>query len=318
MMREHPTFAAAYLGGLKTLLEDGAEIEGVRDRHSVGSGFGDRTRPTIELLAHTFTVTDPQACLLAGGFRSPREAYIAGQWAWVMAGSEDADHISFYNARGHEFADSEGRLAGAFGARMRRSGGDQLGRSIERLRRDPSSRRAVITIADPGDGRSPSRDFPCALALQLLVRNGQLEAITNMRSQSALMVLPYDAALMMMVQLWAASRLGLEAGPHHWTANSFHVYADEVADAEALIGNPPSPRWLPVASSEDDRLGLLLTHEAELRRRVSTGTASAADLEIPPALAREDDLLGWVAAAISRHVISREVAVGRLGVLPRP
>lgn len=312
MTRWHQTFASAYLQGLEELLSAGAEVDGVRDRHSIGSHFGDENRLTIELLSHAFTVADPNACLLEEGSRRPREAYVAGQWLWVMSGSDDAEHISFYNPRGHEFADTEGRLGGAFGARMRRSGGDQLDRAVERLRRDPSSRRAVITIAEPSDGRVPSRDFPCALALQLLVRGGKLEAVTNMRSQSALMVLPYDAALMMMVQLWAAGELGLEAGPHHWTANSFHIYADEISVAEAILSDPPTFKRLPAARGGEDLLRSLFSYEADLRLAVINEGRTSGEIKVPPSLNRDDELLGWIATALRRHAERREESVGRL------
>jgi thymidylate synthase len=313
MRHWHQTFASAYLEGLEELLHAGGKVSGVRDRHSIGSQFGDENRLTIELLSHAFTVADPYACLLEGGTRRPREAYVAGQWLWVMSGSDDAEHISFYNPRGHEFADAEGRLGGAFGARMRRSGGDQLGRAIERLRRDPSSRRAVITIAEPSDGRVPSRDFPCALAVQLMIRGGKLEAITNMRSQSALTVLPYDAALMMMVQLWAAGELGLEAGPHHWTANSFHVYGDEVATAEAVLSDPPTFKRLPAAGGGGEALlRSLFSYESDLRRAVTTERRHSDEVKVPPALVRDDELLGWVAATLRRHAAQREESISRL------
>ena len=308
----HQTFASAYLEGLKELLHAGAKVDGIRDRHSIGSNFGDENRPTVELLSYAFTVADPYACLLDGGSRKPREAYLAGQWLWVMSGSDDAEHISFYNPRGYEFAD-EGRLGGAFGARMRRNGGDQLKRAIERLRRDPSSRRAVITIAEPTDGRIPSRDFPCAFALQLLIRKGKLEAITNMRSQSALMVLPYDAALMMMVQLWAAGELGLDAGRHHWTANSFHIYEDEVTAAEAVLSDPPTSRRLPPAGGGgEDLLRSLFSYESDLRLAVITERRHSDEVKLPPALDRDDELLGWIATALRRHAKRREESVSKL------
>lgn len=312
MKRWHQTFASAYLEGLEELLNAGARVDGVRDRHSIGSRFGDETRFTVELLSHAFTVADPYACLLEGTSRSPSEAFVAGQWLWVMSGSDDAGHISFYNPRGYEFADAEGRLGGAFGARMRRSGGDQLGRAIERLRRDPTSRRAVITIADPSDGRVPSRDFPCAFALQLLIRGEKLEAITNMRSQSALMVLPYDAALMMMMQIWAAGELGLQAGPHHWTANSFHIYSDEIVAAEAVLSNPPAFKRLPAAGGGEELIKVLFSYEADLQRAVLTERKQVCEVKVQPKLVDDEGLLGWVAAVLRRHAERREESVSSL------
>lgn len=299
---QHESFAGAYAAGLRAVLRDGREVAGVRDASSIGSGFGHDERATLELAPFHFRVRDPMRCLIDCRPRQPNMAYVVGQWIWVMAGSDELDRISYYNSRGRAFSDDGRRLPGAFGMRMRRSGGDQLERALDLLRRDPTSRRAIIMIAEPGDGRPPTRDWPCAVSFQLMVRDGALEAFTTMRSQSALMVLPYDAALFMTLHVWAAAVLGLPCGPHNWTASSFHVYADELELAEQVLADPPLARAL--ASRVDDpqeRLADLDAYECALRTAVTREHAPAGDVPLPASLADEDELHGAFAAVLRAY-----------------
>ncbi|HEY6763122.1 MAG TPA: thymidylate synthase [Baekduia sp.] len=306
---QHDTFAAAYTAGLRALLAEGREVPGVNDGSSVGSQFGHATRATVELAPYTFTVCDPAACLLRSDLRQPSTAYIAGQWLWVMAGSDDLDRISFYNSRGRAFSEDGRRLSGAFGARMRRSAGDQLSRALDQLRADPASRRATIVFADPADSRQPTRDFPCALALQLLVRDGRLEVVTTMRSQSALMVLPYDAALFMGLHVWAAAALGIPAGPHHWVANSFHVYEDELELARRMADAPPAPARMPSrVANPEPTLQALEAYERQLRTVALSGSGRVGDVPLPSALIDATEFHGALAAVLQDHAAARAAA----------
>ena len=224
-------FSEGYVATLTELLRSGEAVAGVVDATSVGSAFGAERRSTLELRPYGFRVTDPSICFLADHTRQPNLVYAVAQWLWVMSGSDDVEAIAFYNDRARAFSDDGVRLPSAFGARMRRPV-DQLQAALDLLRADPTSRRALIAISRSDDLAQARRDHACAQSLQLFVRDGKLEAITIMRSQSALMVFPYDAAMFMTLQFWAAAVLGIGCGPHSWIANSMHIYEDEVPLAE--------------------------------------------------------------------------------------
>lgn len=262
-----PTFenlATAYLATLNDLVEDGDLVSSVLDPTSVGSMFGQSERPTLELQSYGFRVEDPSACLLHSRTRQPDLTFAMGQWLWAMRGSDDLEEIAFYNGRGRAFSDDGQRLNAACGARMR-SEGDQLEGALSLLRNDPTSRRALIVLARGGDLLNRTRDHSCAVSLHFLLRGGRLEAITTMRSQSALMVLPYDAALFMAVHAWAAASLGVPCGPHTWHASSMHLYEDEVSLAQRLLDDPPDAVRLPTISRPRPSLERLQALERELR-----------------------------------------------------
>jgi hypothetical protein len=278
-LRDSETFADAYVAGLTAILADGERVSAVVDPLSVGSSFGERARPTRELRPFGFRVLNPRACLLRCSARQPDLGFIVGQWLWVMRGSAELEPIAFYNDAARRFSEDGKQLSGAFGARMRKRGGDQLSSAVGLLRRDPATRRALVLFADTADATAPNRDQPCAISLHLLMRAGRLEAITTMRSQSALMVLPYDAALFMAIHIWVAACLGVEPGPHVWLAHSFHIYEDELELARSVLATQVSPACLPHARDPEDALPRLLSFEQRLRLATESSARSAvADL----------------------------------------
>lgn len=221
-------------------------------------------KTTLELRPYALTVNDPADCLILSAVRQPSIVYAVAQWLWVMRGSDDVEEIGFYNDRAKAFSNDGLRLAGAFGARMRRPR-DQLRASLELLQRDPATRRALIVISRPDDLIEPTRDHACAESLHLFLRAGRLEAITTMRSQSALMVFPYDAALFMTIHVWAAAALGVPCGPHTWLANSMHLYEDEIDLAHAVLTEPLSSVRLPPVTDADASIANLQQIEMNLR-----------------------------------------------------
>lgn len=256
--------ADAYSASLIALLEAGTRVAPVTDVLSVGSEFGHASRGSLELTGHAFRVSDPRECLLLCPPRQPSLPFVVGQWLWAMSGTDSLDQIVYYNSSGKLFSDDGQVLRAAVGRRMR-GGVDQLDAAIQRLRADPTTRRAIIMLADPSDVGTNSRDQPCAMALHFLIRRGRLECFTSMRSQSALMVLPYDAALFMMLHTWVAAMLHLPVGPHTWSATSFHVYEDEIPLTTKVIESRVSPVSLPDLVDPEGEVEDLLVVEQRLR-----------------------------------------------------
>jgi thymidylate synthase len=218
-------------------------------------------RPFREVFGASVVVEDPAACLVTSSARPVREGWIYAQWLRLLDGSDDPVDFRPYQQRAHEFADGTGRLRGAFGYRLRVESGDQLQAAIELLRHDPSTRRAFLSIARATDVLDRPRDFPCAAAVHLRLRGNKLLAMTTMRSQSALLLFPYDGALFCLLQLWVAAALGVEPGPHRFSFGSLHVYADELPRAEAFVGEEPTVARVSPMTSPDEALERLLRWE---------------------------------------------------------
>ena len=226
----------AFVAVLGELVSHGATTERITDTTSVGSRFGASPRATTELLAAGFSIANPRARWISSERRGLNRVFAVANTIWTFSGSDAAEDIVPYNARGADFA-RDGVLEGAVGGRIFGSMvGDQIATAIESLRRHKSSRRAVVHVLSPQDLVTPPLDTPCTISLQYIVREGRLDTITSMRSQSAALLLPYDVFLFSMLQEVVANELGVGLGTYHHFCGSLHYYDDEARLVQDILG----------------------------------------------------------------------------------
>lgn len=100
---------------------------------------------------------------------------------------------------------------------------DQIGFVIDELRRNPSSRRAVMVIRDKIVDMY-SDDPACWNLAQYFIRNGKLDCQIIFRSNDACKATFMNAFALIMLQKKIADELGVEVGTYTHRANSFHCY----------------------------------------------------------------------------------------------
>jgi len=94
---------------------------------------------------------------------------------------------------------------------------------IEDLKRNPSSRRAVMLVRDNSFDMG-SDDPACLQHIQYFVRKGKLDCEILFRSNDACKATFMNAFALIMLQQMIAKELGLEVGTYTHRANSFHCY----------------------------------------------------------------------------------------------
>jgi thymidylate synthase len=248
------SLATAYIDGLSKV-GFGAAVPSVTDPYSKASDFGTADRPSREMIAHQFIVTDPNACLMNVESVPIHLPYSFALLAWTLDGRSDAETLAYYRPAATAYSDDGFTLSGAFGSRLLTgsTATNQLARITNRLREDPASRRTWAAIINGDDNLGNSREYPCAAGVQLFLRDGALHFLTVMRAQQALTVLPYDAFLFMAIQLVLANELGVRPGHYHHFAGTFHIYESELEVAAAVVRQGASPLRLPgieLAASE--------------------------------------------------------------------
>lgn len=279
-MKSFESFGAAYAQVISDILSHGEKVSGVTSPTSIGSGFGTRDRPFIEIQGGGFRLLNPRTRWLDGGSRQANPAFAAANFIFTLAGGHELEMISAYNARGAQFAEDSSRFEAAFGARLF-SPGHQLAYAARKLKNDRMSRRATALIYDPGDTLLDRRDTPCAIALQFMIRNDRLDTVCFMRSQSAVMVMPYDVFLFTMIQEWMAVELGVELGSYTHVAASLHLYEEEAKLAENVLelGRPSSGRMPPMLTAGPSVAVSLIDLERSLRL-VGTEPSSGSHLDL--------------------------------------
>lgn len=205
---------------------------------------------TIELLHNTMVVDMTYPVLLEPA-RKLNYRFMAAEAYWILSGDDKLANIAPYNSRITQFSDDGVVFAGAYGPRYV----DQRQYVIDTLFRDPGSRQATITIWQPNP--APSKDIPCTVALNFMIRGGRLYLHVFMRSSDAWLGVPYDVFNFTMMACDIAAMLNttrdepIVPGVLFLTMASSHLYAANLDAAiqqqiTALPGRDPGLDGLPL------------------------------------------------------------------------
>jgi thymidylate synthase len=198
--------------------------------------------------------------------------FAAAEPAWILRGDNRLASIAPYARHLTNFSDDGLRLSGAYGPKVV----DQVPYVVRVLSEDPQSRQAVMTLWRERPG--PSRDVPCTIALQFVVRDQALHCVATMRSSDAWLGICYDIVAFSCVS--AAVAIALRSrhrdlvhrlGTLVLTAGSQHLYALDWDLARSCADCPvDEPDVAPLELDEFTSEGDLVWHLECL----SNGTAS--------------------------------------------
>ena len=225
-----------YLELLRRVLDGGAEK---RDRTGTGthSLFGEQLR---------FDLADgfPLVTTKKVHVRS-----VVVELLWFVRGDTN---VRWLQERGvtiwDEWADGNGDLGPVYGRQWRAwplpDGGvvDQLQGVIEQIRRDPDSRRHVVSAWNPGD--LPRMALaPCHALFQFYVAEGRLSCQLYQRSADLFLGVPFNIASYALLTHMVAHVTELEPGELVLTFGDAHLYANHVEQAREQLTR--TPRALP-------------------------------------------------------------------------
>lgn len=177
-----------------------------------------------------------------------------GELLWYLEGSNKLEFIEPYIAKYAKDA-VKGKLRGAYGPRIREMRGkiNQWENVVKLLRKDSTSKRAVIQLFDAGDIVRRYREVPCTTTMQFLLRDDRLNMSVTMRSNDAYWGTPHDVFCFTMLQELLARQLGCELGQYFHYVGSMHVYEKYIEDVknyveegwQRTIEMPPMPQGDP-------------------------------------------------------------------------
>jgi thymidylate synthase len=129
------------------------------------------------------------------------------------------------------YAEPDNRFHGAYGRRI----GTQVTNVITKLRNDPETRQAVITLWDPAlDNQPQKKDYPCTISLAFELHGGKLAMTTFMRSNDVWRGLPYDMFQFTQLQASIANALKIRCGFYRHIALSLHAYEEDWPSLEQV------------------------------------------------------------------------------------
>lgn len=199
---------------------------------------GETVNNTKELRNVTIRLDDITQNIV--GIRDISPSYLLGEWLWYFSGRNSMKFISTFGSMWSKLSDDGKTNNSAYGYRMKYEFGfDQIEKVIELLKKDTFSRRAVINLNVPNENVITTKDEPCTIALQYLIRDGKLHCTAIMRSNDIWYGFPYDVAFFTELQIYIADRLGIKYGPYTHFVVSMHAYEKDFDKIRRVIYDTP-------------------------------------------------------------------------------
>lgn len=156
---------------------------------------------------------------------------------WILSGDNRVETIRDAAPSIEHFSDNGHVFQGAYGPKVT----EQLRYVCETLIKDKHSRQAVISIWR--ENPRASRDIPCTLSLQFLIRDEEIHCVATMRSSDVWLGLPYDifnfTCITKWIQLFINNHDSTEFGPELGTLTinigSSHLYAKNYESANNVL-----------------------------------------------------------------------------------
>lgn len=169
----------------------------------------------------------PMERILWDGLRDCNPFFHFFESLWMLAGRNDVAFPTRYNQRFSVYSDDKVTFHGAYGHRWRVAFGiDQIQEIINHLRKEPTSRRAVMQIWDAKmDLNRDGLDLPCNCTVKFDIRHGNLNMIVFNRSNDVLFgAYGANAVHFSVLHEYMATRLGVVVGNYHQISSNYHVY----------------------------------------------------------------------------------------------
>lgn len=180
---------------------------------------------TLELLSASFVADEPTI------FGTVNEDYVNREIAWYKSMSLNVNDIpppvpAIWKA----VATPEGLINSNYGYLVySHDNGYQYANVLEELRKNPNSRRAIMIYTRPSIwyeyNKNGMSDFICTNTVQYVIRNGEVHAIVQLRSNDVVFGYKNDRAWQQYMLDQVSSNLCLKSGKLYWNVGSLHVYA---------------------------------------------------------------------------------------------
>jgi thymidylate synthase len=225
-----------YLDLIERVLADGVEK-------------GDRTGTgTLSVFGHQMRFD------LRGGFpllttKKVHLKSIIHELLWFLAGDTNVKYLNDHGVTiWDEWADERGELGPVYGRQWRSwpapdgSTIDQIANVVAMIRRNPDSRRLIVSAWNPAEVDSMALP-PCHCLFQFYVARGRLSCQLYQRSADVFLGVPFNIASYALLTMMVAQVTKLEPGEFVHSFGDAHLYLNHLEQARLQLSR--SPRALP-------------------------------------------------------------------------
>jgi len=223
-----------YLDLMERVLSEGVEK---RDRTGVGtrSIFGHQMR--FDLNAGFPLLTTKKLHVKS----------IIYELLWFLRGDTNIKYLDDHGVHiWDEWADANGDLGPVYGRQWRSwptpDGGsiDQMANAVAEIRRNPDSRRLIVTAWNPAENDLMALS-PCHCLFQFNVAAGALSCQLYQRSADVFLGVPFNIASYALLTLMVAQVTGLKPGAFIHSFGDTHLYLNHLEQARLQLARSPRP-----------------------------------------------------------------------------
>jgi thymidylate synthase len=223
-----------YLDLMERVLSEGVEK---RDRTGVGtrSIFGHQLR---------FDLTNGFPLVTTKKLHVKSIIY---ELLWFLRGDTNVKYLDHHGVTTwDDWADENGDLGPVYGRQWRSwptpDGGsiDQMAGIVDEIRRNPNSRRLIVTAWNPGENERMALS-PCHCLFQFYVADGALSCQLYQRSADVFLGVPFNIASYALLTQMVAQVTGLKPGAFIHSFGDTHLYLNHLEQARLQLSRSPRP-----------------------------------------------------------------------------
>ena len=166
---------------------------------------------------------------------------------WFLAGDTNVRYLREHGVTiWDEWADANGNLGPIYGYQWRSWPApdgrhiDQLSDIVTQIRKNPDSRRLIVSAWNVGD--IPRMKLPpCHAFFQFYVAGGKLSCQLYQRSADIFLGVPFNIASYALLTHLIAQQTDLGVGDFVWTGGDCHLYLNHLDQVETQLARAPLP-----------------------------------------------------------------------------
>jgi len=166
---------------------------------------------------------------------------------WFLRGDTNVKYLDEHGVTiWDEWADDNGDLGPVYGRQWRSwptpDGGpiDQMTDVVAEIRRNPNSRRLIVTAWNPAENDLMALS-PCHCLFQFYVADGALSCQLYQRSADVFLGVPFNIASYALLTLMVAQVTGLRPGTFVHSFGDAHLYLNHLEQARLQLSRNPRP-----------------------------------------------------------------------------
>jgi len=177
-----------------------------------------------------FYIENPKDNQIINPIRDWSLKYAKSEWKWYLSGDQSIDKLGEIYGKippiWCRMANADGNVNSNYGWQWQRN--HQIDYVCAKLKEQPDTRHAAISIYDAKEWEKYRKDTPCTYAVQFTILNNKLNMAVVMRSNDLWYGFCNDQYCFSRLQELVSERTGYEMGTYYHFAHNLHLYNDKI------------------------------------------------------------------------------------------